>query len=164
MNISQFRSLLADHQKAAPVHVVPIAKALGVPVFRVNGWSDDVSGRIYQTDDDMSESGYAIDVNANHAITRRRFTIAHEIAHFVLHRERIGHEMYDDHMYRSGLPERMEWEANGLAADILMPRHLVLKSLSEHQGSASKMAFHFEVSEQAMKIRLENLGVRYVPS
>ena len=49
-------------------------------------------------------SGYAIFVNKGDRYkTRQRFTIAHKIAHFILHREAIGDGIVDDALYRSGL-------------------------------------------------------------
>ena len=56
---------------------------------------------------------------------RRRFTIAHEIAHFLLHRDKIGDQLSDDAMYRSSLSSDDERAANRLAADILMPMGLI---------------------------------------
>src|SRR3546814_8751462 len=71
------------------------------------------------------ESGFAIYVNGSHPRVRRRFSIAHEIAHFALHRNLIGDGVTDDAMYRSNLSSAVEVQANRMAADILMPWHLI---------------------------------------
>src|SRR3546814_4029407 len=54
------------------------------------------------------ESGFAIYVNGSHPRVRRRFSIAHEIAHFALHRNLIGDGVTDDAMYRSNLSRSEE--------------------------------------------------------
>lgn len=62
----------------------------------------------------------------------------------------------DDTMYRSELGSVYETQANQLAADILMPIRLVKKwrqTLPDEKDLAKK----FDVSEQAMKIRLKGM-------
>ena len=105
------------------------------------------------------DCGFAIFVNANHSEVRRRFTIAHEIAHFALHRDLIGDGITEDALYRSGLSDAVEREANGLAAEILMPRHLVRDAFEKGTRSAEHLAAKFEVSPQAMEYRMKNLGL-----
>lgn len=134
----------------APVNVLGLAHRLGVRVFDTP-WPDNISGKIQKDKERGGDSGYAIFVNKFHAETRKRFTIAHEIAHFVLHEDLIGDGIFDDALYRSGLPEKIEAQANGLAADILMPWSL----LQPHLGNDPKeLADMFNVSESAMNIRL----------
>ena len=87
--------------------------------------------------------------------SRKRFTVAHEIAHYILHRDLVGSELVDDSLFRSGLTTREEAQANGLAADILMPRHLLEKiAPPPFDKSPEFLAERFQVSEQAMRIRL----------
>lgn len=149
MNRDEGFSVIKAHQKAAPVQTVPIANALGLDVYRVPSFSDDLSGMIRKEDDDK----FVIYVNGNHPTVRRRFTIAHEIAHYVLHKDRIGSGLTDDAMYRSGLTSQEETEANRLAADILMPWHLLAE---DEVGSLSvaELARKYQVSKVAMGIRL----------
>src|SRR3546814_15171584 len=82
------------------------------------------------------ESGFAIYVNGSHPRVRRRFSIAHEIAHFALHRNLIGDGVTDDAMYSSNLSSAVEVQANRLAADILMPWHLIREA--KDKGRARK--------------------------
>ena len=72
----------------------------------------------------------------------------------------IGDGIRDDGLYRSGLSDAVEVEANRLAADILMPRHLVRRALSEGVRAVPDLARNFGVSQRAMEIRLEVLGLR----
>lgn len=141
--------IIRAHQQSAPVQVVPIAEALGLRVQRATFPQGDISGLIRKED-----GGYTIYVNKSHGLNRRRFTIAHEIAHFVLHRDAIGDGLVDDALYRSGLSSRMEAEANGLAADILMPWHLLVDEDLE-ENTVLEIAKKYQVSKAAMAIRLK---------
>src|SRR5258708_31708533 len=78
--------VIARHQKNAPVDVIGIAKELGLSVWEMQSLSADISGKIFRDPLNGGSSGFSIVVNATHSAVRKRFTIAHEIAHFVLHR------------------------------------------------------------------------------
>lgn len=137
----------------APVKVIALAHKLGLKVYKAP-WPDDISGKIQRDATRGGSSGFAIFVNGGHHENRRRFTIAHEIAHYVLHEQKIGDGVFDDALYRSGLSDRAEVEANRLAADILMPRPLLNRYRARFGDDAKRLAEVFEVSEQAMAIRL----------
>lgn len=157
INSSQSMEIIRRHQKSAPVHVVPIAEAFGLAVYRATNWPDATSGMIVRDTARGGSSGFAIYVNAVHSEVRRRFTIAHEIAHFALHRDLIGDGITEDALYRSGFSDAVEREANGLAAEILMPKQLVRETFNSGIRSAAKLAEKFNVSLQAMEFRLVNL-------
>src|SRR3546814_11209411 len=82
--------IIALHQKKAPVQTIDIAQELGIKVFKVNDWPDNVSAMIRKDAERGGESGVAIYVNGSQPRVRRRFSIAPEIAHFALHRTLIG--------------------------------------------------------------------------
>ena len=136
-----------------PVRVGALAKALGLKVV-VAALPLKISGLIKPDD----EGGYVIKVNRFESKERQRFTIAHEIAHFLLHRDKIRTGVVDSVLYRSNLSSRTEAEANRLAADIIMPRDKVrehVEALGAHAGSeiVATLAESFQVSKQAMDIR-----------
>ncbi len=150
------RSTILPFLQSVPVKVAGMARALGIEV-RSATLKPRISGQIQPSA--TSESGFRIRVNRHEPSVRQRFTIAHEIAHFLLHREFIGDGLEDTILYRSTLSDKREAEANRLAADLIMPRELVVQSLREIGGvatleAASALAAKFEVSEVAMKIRL----------
>jgi Zn-dependent peptidase ImmA (M78 family) len=108
---------------------------------------------------------------------RRRFTLAHEIAHFCMHRSSDRHEFIDDKstMNRSeSYWNSYESEANRFAAELLMPQQLI-ESLGRRVIDAYKaehntekmpltrfidvMAAKFRVSHPAMEFRLRNVGI-----
>lgn len=147
--LSKVQHIIDKHQESAPVPVVAIAQELGLKVYTLDTFPDDLSGMIKKE----NNGSYGIYVNSEHHSNRRRFTIAHEIGHFILHKKYIGDGIVDDALYRSGLGTIMETEANALAAEILMPYHL----LSQHSSpdrSINEMADIFKVSIASMGIRL----------
>jgi len=149
MNIpDEYTELLARHQRTHPVKVGAIARDLGISVKEID-MSDDISGTLKRED-----GNWIIRVNRRHSKTRQRFTVAHEIAHFILHRDKIGASISDDTFYRSSLSDSIEREANRLAADILMPWHLVRAAVEKGARDPETLANVFEVSEAAMAIRV----------
>ncbi len=85
--------------------------------------------------------------------TRHRFTAAHELAHFLLHRDAIGDGINDDALYRSSLSTSQEVEANKLAADILMPFDKIY-ALLDSGTRMRDLPGVFNVSVAAMCYRL----------
>ena len=150
--------VIESYQKSAPVKVVSLARDLGLEVYETEKgeWPESISGLIRRSGPD--DEGFEIIVNGDHSFQRQRFTVAHEIAHFVLHKHKIGDGIEDDVLYRSGLSSRIESEANGLAADILMPWHLVDEKILAGEINIKKLAKIFQVSPASMSIRL---GVPY---
>jgi Zn-dependent peptidase ImmA (M78 family) len=150
----QIAAKIVSHQKRPPVNITALAQECGL-----NVWEADlgirVSGKLLKDPKHGGESGYSILVNSREPFVRRRFTVAHELAHYILHREmvrRLG-SLTEDVFYRAhGLNSWQEMEANKLAAEILMPQALVnqLKRIKTPQ----ELATLFQVSEPAMRIRL----------
>jgi hypothetical protein len=147
------RECLQRHQRVAPVKVGALASDLGLTVLR-SDLPPGISGMLSRDPSDRDK--WVIRVNRHEHKHRQRFTIAHEIAHFLLHKDEIKDGISDDSFYRSGLSERREWEANKLAADILMPWNLVRGLAAEGKTTLNDLALALEVSEAAMNIRLGN--------
>jgi hypothetical protein len=158
MLLSEQSKIIKEHQRRAPVRVAALADALGLKVYSTARLSPDVSGMIKIDLAKGGQSGYAIYVNGSHAETRKRFTIAHEIAHFILHKNLIGDGIVEDALLRArGLSNSVERQANGLAADILMPWHLLEPAIPNN--TIEDLASMFKVSRDAMSYRV--LGVSY---
>ncbi len=157
--------------KKAPVSLELIAKRLEIELVQ-RALGDKLSGVLINKEGES----IAIVVNSAHPENRRRFTIAHEIGHYVL-----GHpgEMFVDQTLRqkavvvkrdgrsSEGTDKHEIEANRFAAELLMPGDLIeaeiAKRFSKPKSPNTKelvavLAGQFQVSEQAMKIRFVNLG------
>ncbi len=136
----------------APVDLLAMAEALGLGVMMDAPLGKDISGRIRR-----QGTGYQIEVNGAHSPNRRRFTLAHEIAHYLLHRDLIGDGIEDDALYRSPLGGQIESEANRLAAQMLMPAALMRSLYRNGLRSLAGLCAAFQVSEEAMRIRLRQL-------
>jgi hypothetical protein len=146
--------VIAKYQIQAPVDVVAIATELGLNVWAM-ALPANISGKIFRDPLNGGQSGFSVAVNSQDAFVRQRFTVAHEIAHFVLHRERLeSGDLIDDAMYRSGLSSKEETAANRLAADILMPMPLIQTLVSAGIREPQSLANKLQVSLAAIKIRL----------
>ena len=159
MKLSRQMELINHFSMRSPVDVIGLSAALGVEV-REAFLDDDISGTLENT-----ESGYVITVNALHPETRRRFTIAHELGHYILHRDLIGDGINDNKAYRSvrfenylntAIGPKQETQANQFAVSVLMPQDLIDADLAENPKiSTEKMAEKYGVSRHAMAIMLD---------
>jgi Zn-dependent peptidase ImmA (M78 family) len=103
-----------------------------------------------------------IGVNPSENHSRQRFTIAHEIGHYILHKG-DKNLFVDEVMFRSDKKDLRELEANAFATALLMPEELIdaeIKSLGEQpvKDMITSLAQKFEVSTVAMTYKLSNLG------
>ena len=67
---------------------------------------------------------FVVGVNDKHHPNRQRFSIAHEIGHFLIHKDRPFVDSFTagETFYRDGIgDEKLEKEANFFAANLLMP-------------------------------------------
>jgi IrrE N-terminal-like domain len=152
----QQRCVLDAYLDEIPVPVGRMAQELGLKVSLAS-LSPSISGLIEP--DPEAPGRFRIRVNRYESGERQRFTIAHEIAHFLLHREHIHNGIVDTVMYRSSLSSSREAEANRLAADIIMPMPRVMEELrslggKRDEATAVVLARAFKVSLPAMKVRL----------
>lgn len=146
--------IMDRHRRKVPVCVHSVAKDLGIEV-REGRWRGKYSGLIRKERKFGVFSGFAIIVNEAHSKTRQRFTIAHEIGHYVHHREYIGNGVTDDSLYRSRLRGPFESQANEFAAWLLMPWTLIVERVRAGVDSVEELAKIFDVSKSAMSIRLQ---------
>lgn len=148
------RFRLGDILNRAPVDVLAAARELGLEVFSTE-MEEGISGSIVRDRRYKTPSEFVIFVNKHEAGVRQRFTAAHEIGHYVLHRSLIGEGVSDNFMLRSKkLSDRNEVEANQFAADLLMPLPLVNRLIAQGIRDVSSLAKHLQVSDVAMAIRL----------
>lgn len=93
---------------------------------------------------------------------RCRFTVAHELAHWILHREMIVQSNHEAALDESINDVKMEQQADYLASALLMPLGAVKRYFHSLFGKYSgdalicEMAEHYGVSRQAMEIRLKS--------
>lgn len=157
--------ILRDHGLLqVPVDPLKIANALGIKVMSAVFSEPGKSGAVAKR-----ANSFSIYVNANESPARKRFTIAHEIGHKLLHLEGAADAEYIDTIdnFRSteSLVEegwtterRAEWEANTFAAALLMNEALVREKWATTKDP-NLLAFMFQVSATAMVVRLSQLGL-----
>jgi len=150
------RGAAAEHLRAAGIPV----EALGEPAEELAGFVF-VAGRV----------GWAF-VRAGDGLPRRRFTAAHELGHFLLHRGAMGRFRADtDATLQEAdgrVADEMEREANRFAAELLMPAEVCrarAEELRRQHGCCPRgvlvyrLASELLVSREAMRYRLQSLGV-----
>ena len=114
-------------------------------------------------------NAFIILINKTKPVTRRNFTIAHELGHYFLHQNEIKEEFIVDGdnvldkvgmLYRrdEAMSTRLEIEANNFAASFIMPTDLV-KKVWDKLKDVEECAQVFNVSVEAMTIRLSRLGL-----
>lgn len=144
-----------------PVPVEGMARARGCKIIAAK--LRDVSGVLVRSTD-----GATIGYNSDHPQTRKRFTIAHELGHFLLHE---GQEVRYDHDFRVSLRSEEssegtnieEIEANFFAASLLMPDKILAADPRtafihlDDDASVEALAKSYKVSRQAMSLRLTRL-------
>jgi Zn-dependent peptidase ImmA (M78 family) len=151
-----------------PVDVRRIAQDHGLPVL-FEALGEGISGVLVT----HGGSSY-IGVTKADAHCRQRFTIAHELGHYFLrHRFEEG-SVHVDHghsvSYRADRKapsfDIREYEANQFAACLLMPSKMIRGAIARLSPTSGLWDFHvvqlatqFDVSEQAMTIRLSTLGL-----
>jgi len=139
--------------KDYPVDPVKIATEFGIDVV-VTRLPESVSGVF------IKRPGHdpIIALEEEDSVRRRRFTAAHELAHYILTFSEDEVEKVDrrDRVSSEGI-EPVEVYANTFAANLLMPRAEVEK-LYRRQVPLISMANHFGVSDDAIRFRLKNLG------
>jgi len=151
---SDSMAIVKQYQANPPVNLELMAKELGV-VVSYCPMERKVAGKLTRFGSQDAPE-FHIHINSDDPPNRQRFTLAHEIAHFILHRDLIEDSIIDNTMYRSNLKGIYETQANQLAADILMPRHSV-RICHSKCSNVAEIAGKFNVSEQAMRIRLDGL-------
>jgi len=129
--------------KSYPIDVFTLARNQGIEI-RKKPLPDKISGILHK----FPGRSYLY-LNTNHCIERQRFTVAHELVHHFL-------DPAGTYLARDGIWTLRERRANRCAAEILMPEAEVLRCL-ERNMSTGDMLRHFGVSEQAMRLRLDEV-------
>lgn len=160
-----FRDIVRQHI-GPPVNIEAIIRGVGIELNKKAELDADVSGQLER----IGPGSYRISANKKDHYLRQRFTIAHELGHYMLHAHLIGDgvddTVNDTIMYRSmpksnfynpNITAVEETEANKFAAELLMPRSLLAVTTTVGQNVAA-LAKLFQVSPIAMEIRLNGLG------
>lgn len=185
LNVGELRAFLKQehgydlYNDAPPIDVDRIADLLGILISDEPRFDIDhinTVGKITLEKD--APARVWINPMENSYAPRRRFTLAHEIGHFCMHRASNQTTFVDTKatMNRSeSFWNRFESEANTFAAELLMPADLIRsigrKIIDNYKNEndvttmpmakfVEQVASRFKVSNPAMEYRLKNLGIR----
>jgi Zn-dependent peptidase ImmA (M78 family) len=163
-------SLLDKHNVShGPVPVQKIARAFKIEI-KLDQVDDDLSGFLFR---DKRAGRTVIGANKRHHENRQRFTIAHELGHYLLHEGETVHLDNQRGAFTINLrnsdsgrgKDDSEREANLFAAELLMPTRFLEEELNgknldllEDNNFLNNLAKKYQVSVQALTFRLANLG------
>ena len=146
----------------APVPVERIAKQEGARI-QFGPLDRELSGMFF-----IKDGVSFIGVNSLHHPNRQRFTIGHELAHMLLHRDQISADVHVDKepaiLRRDAVSstgtEKIEVEANQLAGYLLVPDFLLEQhlqndpSIADNEQALEALAKKFKVSTIMMQLRV----------
>lgn len=128
---------------------------------------DNISGALV-----IQNNHGTIGFNPHESKVRQRFTIAHELGHYLLHKNQTTDLFIDTEfkvLFRDNNSStgkiKIEQEANAFAAAILMPEKFLVDEIMKHHfhltddGTLKVLARRFNVSVAAMTLRLANLNL-----
>lgn len=153
----------------APVNLNKITNYLQIEVLTKQS-EDELSGFLFR---DFANNQNIIGINQNHPLNRKRFTLAHEIGHFVLHNHEGFHfdsknESYLIKLRKTNFDptnEIEEQEANFFAAELLMPKEFLENDIAKFKDAdllfddnIPRLAKKYKVSVRSLTFRLANLG------
>ncbi len=123
---------------------------------------------VYEDDMPSTQSGYfrakngvyTIGINNKHHRNRQRFTFAHELGHFYLHKGKDNQDadFEDEVYYRIENTSSIEYAANEFAARLLIPEDRLAQKVKDGMTDLNELADFFEVSLEAMKYRVLSLN------
>mgnify|MGYP003386090899 FL=1 len=102
-----------------PLPIERIIAQYGIRVVYDSEMDDTLSGYIEYAQPNQ----WTIGVNQYHSTRRQRFTLAHELGHYILHREQIMRQgrLEDSILLRDGDSTDIEVQANHFAGQLLVP-------------------------------------------
>jgi len=131
-----------------------LSALLSLTIERVRHLPEQYSGRT-----SLHGSRWLIEIDAFDPEVRQRFTLAHEFKHIIDHvHEQVLGELYLPSGSATSV-QRREQLAHYFAACVLMPKRCVKRLWGEGAQDVALLAGQFEVSQEAMLIRLVDLGL-----
>ena len=142
-----------DECRIVPIDLEPLLRAIGLPVEYVK--LKTVDEYLYRN----RESGVQfLMVNNSKPRGRQRFSVAHGLGHYFLHPEMTG--AFSVCIAKSYACR----QSDRFAEELLMPEHRFRKffegfSFLSYRELIDYLALVFDVSRQAVRVRIEHLGL-----
>ena len=134
-----------------PINILSITKDLGANVYQpyletlLEGWIE------YNKDKKVFE----IYLNPKYPAIKQRYTLAHELSHFLFHQTAIIEEGQLDRGYSSNKSSFnvREWQANLFASELLVPTSMIEGDMKNNEGlkELSVLTKHIEDTYQVSK-------------
>jgi hypothetical protein len=140
-----------------PIRLEPILEQLGMQLSADPRMREDAL-LVPMTDPTRGPvSAWTVYYNPGKPETRRRFTLAHEVGHVVLHGEPFAAAARGP--TGGGRLKAREREVQRFAAALLLPERMVRQAVHEYGLDIERLRSLFLVSKEAMEIRLRELGL-----
>lgn len=160
------KALISKHWQSIGAPVAPLLNKFGLAID-LRPLPEDLAGYLQYDPANGAPSRFTVVVNKRHPRTRRAFTAAHELGHYLLHRREdvfmsgattnrgFGYDTFytDD-------DQKEEQEANAFAAGLLMPIEAIETAVLKENLKPKDIAARFRVSEQAARLRCEDVWRR----
>ena len=170
MSNARIEEAIERHWNSLPVNIEQMIRDSGLSLDKKATLDKGIAGELRRLDN----GGYRISVQKSDHYYRQRFTMAHELGHYYLHRDLVGdgtddtvkfRNTSDGNFYNSNIQLTHEREANAFAAAVLMPEHLIHAEVRDLprpllDASIKDLATRVQVSPQAFRIRLSDLGLQ----
>lgn len=123
--------------------------------------NDDLSSEVSGLIEYASDGGFIIAINKYHSYERRRFTLAHEFAHYAMHKEYIikNKRIIDNKALFRDRQSKIKHEANEFASKLLMPKDEFIEAIKSGKKRLGDLAEHFGVTAAAVKYRAYKLDL-----
>ena len=143
--------------KTTPLDIKAVAEKIFHIEIKEDNFDKGVSGFL-----ERIGGKWCIFINQYESELRKRFTIAHELGHFIKHREKYmlsGSSTPDLIFFRDKTIDPIEKEANDFAADLLMPKDIFIEKIKSGCNTLEKLSEAFQLSTSAVKYRAYKLGI-----
>jgi Zn-dependent peptidase ImmA (M78 family) len=159
------KAALECKQQDGSIDIIQLALKAGIDVYGTD--DSNSSAEIVHI---PAQDKFEILVNTNLSLHQQRFSIAHEIAHFVLHPQKIREygslKRSSDQSDPKHFSE-LEKEADEFGGELLMPEKLLCEFFPEIFENKHKLSFHkvhaiaetFKVSALVAAVRLRKLDL-----
>lgn len=156
------RVLKEKYKEQIPLPIIALAKDLDLEVFESEDLFEWEAGTLRKKD-----GRFIIYVNAKHYPARQRFTIAHQIGHYLMHGKKDQERMDLVKYLESGLvPENYTgmdyenmFEAYKFALNLLLPKKQFVEIFNKSK-TLDEIARFFAVPKEIVAIRANNIFSR----
>ena len=160
---NEFIERVQNFMRLKPVPLGRLAESLNIKV-KLSNLDSGESGLIEKT-----ENGFQIKINRFESRERQRFTLAHEISHFLLHKNLIEENgsLKDNVLYRTNKTSVIEREANKFAAELIVPIESFKNDIAQFEDPTSDevieiLADEWQVSKSVISFKIAKLQSQVV--